>query len=465
METTSGALAEPLVVEPEPPTRELTPAQWVRANLASSPFNAALTVVVGLVAGWAVYRLARWVFVTAEWTVVRVNLKLFMVGFFPADELWRLWVAGTLVVATAALAGGALSRVVAPTVRDAPARTGPLSALHRFWPLVLGIVVVLSFTRTLLPTLATLGVVAVGVTARWLGARIPVALPAWAALMSLVLAFMVLPLVAAIVVVLVVVGAVVVARARGLRPSLSVAFWVTVAVVASMLASLQVILSGGPGTGWDDWGGLHLVVSATIAGLALAFPLGLLLALGRRSSLPAIRVVSVGYVEGFRAVPLVTLLFLGQYMIGFMFPNTIDPPSFLVRAVIAITLFEAAYIAEIVRGGLQAVPRGQVEAAQAIGLSPVKALRLVVLPQALRAVIPAMVGQFISLFKDTSLLAIVGFFELLEVANAASQQDAFRGQGLRPLTLAFVGLIYWAGCSTMSRESQRLERRVGVGER
>jgi general L-amino acid transport system permease protein len=229
--------------------------------------------------------------------------------------------------------------------------------------------------------------------------------------------------------------------------------------------SLQIVIGGGDQTGWDDWGGLHLVVSATVAGIALAFPLGLLLALGRRSSLPAIRIVSTGYIEAFRAVPLVTLLFLGQYMIGFMFPNTIEPPSFLVRAVIAITLFEAAYIAEIVRGGLQAVPRGQVEAAQAIGLSPVGVMRLVVLPQALRAVIPAMVGQFISLFKDTSLLAIVGFFELIQVSDAVTKQDAFRGQGLRPLALAFVGLIYWAGCSTMSRESQRLERRLGVGER
>jgi general L-amino acid transport system permease protein len=152
-------------------------------------------------------------------------------------------------------------------------------------------------------------------------------------------------------------------------------------------------------------------------------------------------------------------------MVGFLFPNNVEPPSFLVRAVIAITLFEAAYIAEIVRGGLQAVPRGQIEAAQAIGLSPVKVMRRVVLPQALRAVIPAMVGQFISLFKDTSLLAIVGFFEMLRVVDAVTQQDAFRGEGLRPIALAFVGLIYWAGCSTMSRESQRLERRLGVGER
>jgi general L-amino acid transport system permease protein len=420
METSTDVLAEPLPPpEPAPPSHDLTPRQWVRANLAATPWNAALTVVAGLAVAWAVYRLGRWVFVTADWTVVRVNLKLFMVGFFPSDELWRLWVASYVVVAALALAGGALAAAMRRPGAAPATRTGPLALVHRFWPAVLGVVAVLSFTRTALPGIGTVGLVAVAIGAGWLGTHTPAALRPWAWLL----------------------------------------------VVVAFFVALQVIITGGDGTGWDDWGGLHLVVAATVAGIALAFPLGLLLALGRRSSLPGIRVLSVAYVEGFRAVPLVTLLFLGQYMIGFMFPNTIDPPSFLVRAVIAITLFEAAYIAEIVRGGLQAVPRGQVEAAQAIGLPPVKVLRLIVLPQALRAVIPAMVGQFISLFKDTSLLAIVGFFELLEVANAVTQQDAFRGQGLRPLTLAFVGLIYWAGCSTMSRESQRLERRLGVGER
>lgn len=418
--TTTDLLAEPLPPpEPTPPRNDLTPRQWVRANLASTPLNTAVSVVAGLAVAWVVFRLGRWVFVTADWTVVRVNLKLFMVGFFPVDELWRLWVASYVVVTALALAGGALAASMRPREAEPAARAGVLALLHRYWPAVLGVLAVLSFTRTVWPTIGTLGLVAVAVGAGRLGTLAP----PW------------------------------------LRP------WAWVVVVVGFVAALQVILAGGPGTGWDDWGGLHLVVAATVAGIALAFPLGLLLALGRRSSLPGIRVVSVAYVEGFRAVPLVTLLFLGQYMIGFMFPNTVEPPSFLVRAVIAITLFEAAYIAEIVRGGLQAVPRGQVEAAQAIGLPPVKVLRLVVLPQALRAVIPAMVGQFISLFKDTSLLAIVGFFELLDVANAVTQQDAFRGQGLRPLALAFVGLIYWAGCSTMSRESQRLERRLGVGER
>jgi len=432
MEIATGTLAEPIAPpEPEPPRRDLTPAQWVRANLASTPLNVLLTVVVGLIAAWAAYRLLRWVFVTGDWAIVRVNLKLFMVGFYPADQLWRLWAAGYVMVAAVAFAGGAVTVAVRRPIEavagaDTPgstARPGAgrrvLDALHRFWPAVLGVIAILSFTRTLLPTIGVLGALVVGVVAAAAGTRTPARLRRWSPLI----------------------------------------------VVVGLIVALQIVIGGGDQTGWDDWGGLHLVVSATVAGIALAFPLGLLLALGRRSSLPAIRIVSTGYIEGFRAVPLVTLLFLGQYMIGFMFPNTIEPPSFLVRAVIAITLFEAAYIAEIVRGGLQAVPRGQVEAAQAIGLSPVGVMRLVVLPQALRAVIPAMVGQFISLFKDTSLLAIVGFFELIEVSDAVTKQDAFRGQGLRPLALAFVGLIYWAGCSTMSRESQRLERRLGVGER
>jgi general L-amino acid transport system permease protein len=427
------ALAEPVapLPEPEPPVRGLTPREWLRVNLFSSPANAALTVVFGAVVGWATFRLARWVFVTADWAIVRVNLRLFMVGLFPTDQLWRLWVSGYVLATVLGLAAGALGAASAqravelgagdaagPRPTDGSARR-LLGALHRFWPALLGVVVVLSFTRTALPAVLTAGLVVVVVV----GARV---------------------------------GRLVPTRRRR---------WVWVVVAVGVVVSLQVITAGADGVGWDDWGGLHLAVAATVAGIALAFPLGLMLALARRSSLPGIRVVSVAYIEAFRAVPLVTLLFVGQYLVGFLFPTTVDPPSFLVRAVIAITLFEAAYIAEIVRGGLQAVSHGQIEAAQALGLAPLKVQRLVVLPQALRAVIPAMVGQFISLFKDTSLLAIVGFFELLTVAESAARQDAFRGQSLQPLAYAFVGLIYWAGCSTMSRESQRLERRLGVGER
>jgi general L-amino acid transport system permease protein len=138
----------------------------------------------------------------------------------------------------------------------------------------------------------------------------------------------------------------------------------------------------------------------------------------------------------------------------------------VVRAITVFTLFTAAYLAEIVRGGLQSVPRGQEEAATALGLSPFKSMLLIVLPQALRNVIPAQIGQFISLFKDTTLAGLaLGILDMLSAAQVITQQPAFRGQGLIIETLVFVGFLFWVGSFTMSRESQRLERKIGVGER
>ena len=146
-------------------------------------------------------------------------------------------------------------------------------------------------------------------------------------------------------------------------------------------------------------------------------------------------------------------------------PPGMPVPDRIWRALIVFILFTAAYVAEIVRGGLQSVPEGQREAAMALGLRPWKMTRLIVLPQALRNVIPAMVGQFISLYKDTSLVFIIGVLDLLRVARAVTQQPEFLGQGLHAETLLFVSFIYWVGSYWMSRESQRLERRLGLGER
>ncbi len=178
------------------------------------------------------------------------------------------------------------------------------------------------------------------------------------------------------------------------------------------------------------------------------------------------RVISVAYIEFFRGVPLFVLLLLGAIAIGFFLPVGMDPPGLVVRAIIVFTVFTAAYLAEIVRGGLQSLPRGQTEAAQALGLSPVRVNALIVLPQALRNVIPSIVGQFISLFKDTTLAgAAMGFLELLEVSDVARSQPDFRGQNLTAETVVFVMFLFWVGCITMSRESQRLERKLGVGVR
>ncbi len=188
--------------------------------------------------------------------------------------------------------------------------------------------------------------------------------------------------------------------------------------------------------------------------------------IGRVTTLPLVRVVSIAYIEFFRGVPLYVLLLLGGIALGFFLPRGMETPGLVVRAIIVFTLFTAAYIAEIVRGGLQSLPRGQTEAAQALGLKPVKTTALIVLPQALRNVIPAIVGQFISLFKDTTLAgAAMGLLDVLGVADVATSQPAFRGQGLAPEAISFVMFLFWVGCITMSRESQRLERRLGVGTR
>jgi general L-amino acid transport system permease protein len=218
------------------------------------------------------------------------------------------------------------------------------------------------------------------------------------------------------------------------------------------------------GIGWHQWGGLQLNLFLTMAGVIFAFPLGILLALGRRSELPVVKGLSVTYIELIRGVPLITLLLLGVFALGFFLPLELRP-SGVTRVLIAITMFEAAYIAEVVRGGFQAVPPGQTEAAASLGLSAFQSTRSIVMPQALRATIPAMVGQFISLFKDTTLVAVVGFPDVLAASGFANTQQAFNAQGLARITLPFVALIFWAGCYTLSREAKRLERRLGIGER
>lgn len=424
-----GTAAAPL---PEPPKQHLTPRQWVRANLFPNIFSGVLTVVFAAIAVGFLFVAVRWVLVTADWAIVRVNLRQFMVGRdFPTDQYGRLWGSLYVLAVTVGLAVGILvGRARAAAEEEATSNgeqepptssviTRVAGTLHRFWPAILAVVVVLSFTRTPLPAILTAGAVAVFLVARFGGGRLPMS-----------------------------------AR-RFLWPI----------VLVGLYIAFQVTNFGENGVGWEDWGGLHMTVFATVAGITLAFPLGLLLALGRRGSLPALRLCSIAYIELFRAVPLIILLFLAINLLGFLLPQDVSRPSDLTLAIIAITLFEAAYIAEIVRGGLQSVPRGQMEAAQAIGLRPAGVQRLVVLPQALRAVIPAMVGQFISLFKDTSLLSVISLVEITRVAEAVLSQRGFFAQNLYPVTLTFVGLLYWAGCATMSRESRRLERRLGVGER
>ena len=210
-----------------------------------------------------------------------------------------------------------------------------------------------------------------------------------------------------------------------------------------------------------------------VVGIVASFPLGVLLALGRTSSYPVIRIACIAYIELVRGVPLITILlmawlvlpaFLPSFSVPVLAPSGLDRMELVYRAMIALTLFSAAYVAEAVRGGLQAVPRGQIEAARALGLGTASTLAFIILPQAIRAVIPALVGQFISLFKDTTLVFIIGLTELLRAGRAAAEgQLQFAGREME--MLLFVGLVFWTVAFSMSRLSQRLERAMGVGER
>jgi len=210
------------------------------------------------------------------------------------------------------------------------------------------------------------------------------------------------------------------------------------------------------------WGGLPITLILSTFGIAFAFPLGVCLALGRRSKMPAIRVLCVVYIELIRGVPLISLLFMSSVMLPLFLPEgfTIDK---LLRAQIAIILFTAAYIAEIVRGGLQAMPKGQYEGGESLGLSYWQQMRIIILPQALKIVIPPMVSIFISLFKDTSLVMIVGIFDLTQASKTALTDAAWRGFGVE--AYVFISVIYFVFCYSMSRYSQNLEKRLDTGHR
>ncbi|PZN06452.1 MAG: amino acid ABC transporter permease [Bacillota bacterium] len=233
--------------------------------------------------------------------------------------------------------------------------------------------------------------------------------------------------------------------------------WV-VLVPAAVALVLSVPRTGGAGTGY----GLVLTLVLAVAGITLSFPLGVALALGRVSSLPVIRVLAIAYIELVRGTPLMVVLFFSMTALPLFLPPSVRP-DLVTRAAAGLVLFTAAYVAEAVRGGLQGVPRGQIEAAQALGLTGSQAMFLVVLPQALRAVIPALVGQFISLFKDTSLVAVWGLLEFVGVAQSVLSNPAYLGRHVE--VYAFVAAVYWVFCYGMSLASRRLERRLGLGER
>ena len=239
--------------------------------------------------------------------------------------------------------------------------------------------------------------------------------------------------------------------------------WLALAWVAGLVAIGVLMWGGVLGLRYvenERWGGLALTLLLATFGIALAFPLSILLALGRRSPLPVLRLLCVVYIELIRGVPLISLLFMASVVLPLFMPEGVSIDK-LLRAQIALILFAAAYLAEVVRGGLQAVPRGQYEAAQALGLSYWRMTGLIVMPQALRIAIPPLVNTFIAFFKDTSLVLIIGLFDLLTTVNVSIGEPKWVGFGIE--AYVFVSLVYFAFCFTMSRYSQNLELELARG--
>lgn len=386
-----------------PPRTSVGALGWLKRNLFSPWYNALIT----LVSLWLIYTIGgqtlQWA-LTARWEVITANMRLFMVGSFPPDQVWRVWLVVTLASFLAGMSGG----IWGLTVRNIALSLAATFGLFGVWSLA-------------------------GGGSEWHFANA-----------------------------LAVIAGYLLARGRA-----QLGRWVTLAWLLAFFLTLFILYGIDknpwlPLIGTDRWGGLLLTFLLSIVGIVFSFPLGVLLALGRRSRMPVISLFSTLYIELVRGVPLVTVLFMAQIMVPLFLPEEMRLDR-IMRAMAGVTLFAAAYMAENVRGGLQSVPSGQVEAAHALGLSDTLVTLFIVLPQALRVVIPPIVSLFIGLFKDTTLVAIVGLLDLLAVGKSVLAQPEFLG--LQKEVYVFVAGVFFVICYVMSYASYRLEAALGVGKR
>ena len=416
MSTSSRLVAAPVL---PPPRSETGVVGWMRVNLFSAWYNSAMTVVAGIALALALWLGLGWILFEADWSVVPTLGGRFIIGQYNTEAacpgqncFWRPQAALLLVTVLLGIAwevaGGGLTKRIAMVV-------GGVTAAFAFLPYGLdrmGLDV-----RLLL--LANLPALAVG----WAVARYTrLGTASWIAILSVIAFVLTLVLV------------------RGVPG-------------VPLLQPVSVIF----------WGGLMLNLLLAVAGIGLSFPIGIALALGRRSELQVVKLLSIVFIETFRGVPLITLLFMSQVLVPLAFPENF-PQNSVFRAAIVITLFSSAYMAENIRGGLQSLHPGQAEAARALGLPGWQTMLFVSLPQAIRNVIPPIVGQFISLFKDTTLVYIIGMLDVVEISRAFIQGNPEYLASAKELFI-FLALVFWVFTYSMSYVSRRVEQRLGIGER
>jgi len=385
--------------------------KWVRNNLFNSWFNAILTIVSLVIIYFLLKALIQWVLFFADWSPIAEFPLLFMVGQYPRDQIWRVGLSASMISLLMGISWGVWKGLI----QGFALTLGGLMAVVALIPFPL------DFLTVQVRLLLLMNVVLI-MLGYWFG------------------------------------------RARNLRGNYVAIAWIVAAFIIALvllpgLGNSRII----PHVPTTVWGGLLVTLLLAIGGIVLSFPIGVLLAFGRRSSLPVVKIFSTAFIETIRGVPLITILFMFSLILTVFLP-TGSRFDRLLRALIGITIFSAAYMAENIRGGLQAIPLGQVEAAKAVGMNSLQVNLLIVLPQALRLVIPAIVGQFISLFKDTTLVIILGINELLGIGRSVINSSPEFVQ-LQLEVYAFIALLFWIISYAMSYSARQLEIAMGVGKR
>jgi len=458
-----------------PPVAASGAIGWLRANLFSTPYNAALTLICGLLVVWVAHWLTNFLLIDAVWSgadrqaclatpgrpevgacwaFIRTYINFFLYGSYPVDERWRV------DIFFAALALG----IAWLMWLDAPRREIGGAYFFLYFPLVSFYLLAGGRMERFLigQTAALLDAIANQATefgANGLGRLLHLAFLPVTALASLIYSSP-----APLWIDFGLTGLLCVFAARLLAGNRAALYAVgAFAVLAVTIKVFGLDTTGLPKVDTSQWGGLLITLVVAAVGIVASLPLGILLALGRRSSMPAVRILSVIFIEFVRGVPLITVLFMASVMLPLFVPESWSPDK-LLRALVGVALFSAAYMAEVVRAGLQAIPRGQFEAAMAVGLSYWQSMRLVILPQALKITIPNIVNSAVGLFKDTTLVFIVGIVDLLKAVEVARVDPRWATPVTSATGYAFVAMIYLLSCYGMSRYARYVDARLARGE-
>ncbi|AFY70726.1 neutral amino acid ABC transporter membrane protein,L-aspartate ABC transporter membrane protein,L-glutamate ABC transporter membrane protein [Thalassoporum mexicanum PCC 7367] len=388
-----------------PPEQPSAPILWLKENLFSSWHNTALTLISISFIAIAGTASINWVFNLADWEIIEVNFRLFLVGRYPSELYWRIWTVLGMVCFLGGASWGIWGRfsrnfaILTAVVAIGLAFIVPVEDFApRVWTVVSGVMVFAGFFAG--QALKGFKNISLALSITWF-----------------------------------------------------LSFFVTLWLVGGGLGLEQVRI--------DRWNGLLLTLIVAVVGIVLSFPFGVLFALGRQSkTMPIVKWFCTIYIEVIRGLPLIGILFFAKTMMPLIVPKEISIDA-IVQVTIGFIVFTSAYLAENVRGGLQGTPRGQEEAARALGLNVPLSISLIVLPQALKAVIPAIVGQFISLFKDTALLGVLRILDFYGMARSILAQPEFTRNS--PEGFIFIGLVYWVFCYAMSMGSQKLEKTLQTG--